>query len=208
LITVAAILAVALVAGELVIRTRGSGSNQSLTASGASNSTATATQPLAPPRDAQDRKSTRLNSSHVEISYAVFCLKKKEVRYGNIRFFTFPAQFCYYKNNHSFPEFLVATKANNPLAPGSGTNPRPSKEAVRQEINNILTSPQFVNSPILQNFLRFIVEKTLAGKSSSIKGYLVSTEVLGKETDFDPFFFPAVRSPPGPPLFPYTPLFR
>src|SRR5699024_12165469 len=26
---------------------------------------------------AQDRKSTRLNSSHVSISYAVFCLKKK-----------------------------------------------------------------------------------------------------------------------------------
>src|SRR5436309_10778051 len=28
-------------------------------------------------RGAQDRKSTRLNSSHVKISYAVFCLKKK-----------------------------------------------------------------------------------------------------------------------------------
>src|SRR5690625_8018471 len=27
---------------------------------------------------AQDRKSTRLNSSHVAISYAVFCLKKKK----------------------------------------------------------------------------------------------------------------------------------
>src|SRR6266496_528442 len=27
----------------------------------------------------RDRKSTRLNSSHVEISYAVFCLKKKEL---------------------------------------------------------------------------------------------------------------------------------
>src|SRR5438874_8085216 len=27
-----------------------------------------------------DRKSTRLNSSHVEISYAVFCLKKKRRR--------------------------------------------------------------------------------------------------------------------------------
>src|SRR5438874_10670089 len=26
-----------------------------------------------------DRKSTRLNSSHVEISYAVFCLKKKNI---------------------------------------------------------------------------------------------------------------------------------
>src|SRR5204863_7459067 len=29
---------------------------------------------------AEDRKSTRLNSSHVEISYAVFCLKKKKRR--------------------------------------------------------------------------------------------------------------------------------
>src|SRR5436305_3760820 len=29
------------------------------------------------PRREQDRKSTRLNSSHVRISYAVFCLKKK-----------------------------------------------------------------------------------------------------------------------------------
>src|SRR2546422_3594126 len=28
--------------------------------------------------DAQDRKSTRLNSSHGYISYAVFCLKKKK----------------------------------------------------------------------------------------------------------------------------------
>src|SRR5690349_21890554 len=28
-----------------------------------------------------DRKSTRLNSSHVEISYAVFCLKKKNNTY-------------------------------------------------------------------------------------------------------------------------------
>src|SRR3989442_9999653 len=30
------------------------------------------------PRAQRDRKSTRLNSSHVRISYAVFCLKKKK----------------------------------------------------------------------------------------------------------------------------------
>src|SRR3712207_8709745 len=30
-------------------------------------------------RYAQDRKSTRLNSSHANISYAVFCLKKKRI---------------------------------------------------------------------------------------------------------------------------------
>src|SRR3712207_6981346 len=29
-------------------------------------------------RDSLDRKSTRLNSSHANISYAVFCLKKKK----------------------------------------------------------------------------------------------------------------------------------
>src|SRR5438477_5838577 len=29
-------------------------------------------------RSARDRKSTRLNSSHMSISYAVFCLKKKK----------------------------------------------------------------------------------------------------------------------------------
>src|SRR3712207_8002487 len=30
---------------------------------------------------AQDRKSTRLNSSHANISYAVFCLKKKKTSF-------------------------------------------------------------------------------------------------------------------------------
>src|SRR5437660_9376966 len=33
---------------------------------------------LATPAPHSDRKSTRLNSSHVAISYAVFCLKKKK----------------------------------------------------------------------------------------------------------------------------------
>src|SRR3712207_8492652 len=32
---------------------------------------------------AQDRKSTRLNSSHANISYAVFCLKKKKTQQLN-----------------------------------------------------------------------------------------------------------------------------
>src|SRR5438034_9006470 len=33
---------------------------------------------IIPREDAGDRKSTRLNSSHTVISYAVFCLKKKK----------------------------------------------------------------------------------------------------------------------------------
>src|SRR5690349_23784545 len=36
-------------------------------------------------RPQSDRKSTRLNSSHVEISYAVFCLKKKKKKKKNTK---------------------------------------------------------------------------------------------------------------------------
>src|SRR2546430_8690012 len=41
------------------------------------------------PEDAQDRKSTRLNSSHSQISYAVFCLKKKKKTKTIIQFCDF-----------------------------------------------------------------------------------------------------------------------
>src|SRR5690349_22919756 len=52
-------------------------------ASPASAANASSASESAPPEQATttgavDRKSTRLNSSHVEISYAVFCLKKKK----------------------------------------------------------------------------------------------------------------------------------
>src|SRR2546421_9480024 len=40
----------------------------------------------------RDRKSTRLNSSHDQISYAVFCLKKKKIRTE-----TYGAQFLHHR---------------------------------------------------------------------------------------------------------------
>src|SRR3712207_8095247 len=45
---------------------------------------AVARQPLGVEVERVDRKSTRLNSSHANISYAVFCLKKKKI-YGYSR---------------------------------------------------------------------------------------------------------------------------
>src|SRR5438876_8148160 len=39
-----------------------------------------------PPRPPPDRKSTRLNSSHPSISYAVFCLKKKTKEHNTITY--------------------------------------------------------------------------------------------------------------------------
>src|SRR3712207_7560302 len=39
-------------------------------------------RPRERPKQPEDRKSTRLNSSHANISYAVFCLKKKQESRG------------------------------------------------------------------------------------------------------------------------------
>src|SRR5437899_7949629 len=43
---------------------------------------------------AADRKSTRLNSSHLGISYAVFCLKKKKNKRKNLEYITQPVMKC------------------------------------------------------------------------------------------------------------------
>ena len=87
---------------------------------------------------------------------------------------------------------MAAKESRQPL-PGLATDFSPSEEAIRPQLEKILTSPQFVNSPNLRNFLRFIVEKTLAGEAAEIKGYTVATQVLGRKADFDPNLDPIVR---------------
>src|SRR6516162_11426381 len=44
----------------------------------------------------EDRKSTRLNSSHLVISYAVFCLKKKKKKFSYFLFYTYLNKFYIY----------------------------------------------------------------------------------------------------------------
>src|SRR5579872_7578153 len=52
-------------------------------------------------RARRDRKSTRLNSSHVRISYAVFCLKKKKEQNHNV-----------ISNNKNIEQPNIITKQN------------------------------------------------------------------------------------------------
>ena len=85
----------------------------------------------------------------------------------------------------------MAAEVRNQPPPGPGTNP--TEEAIRQQLAKILISSQFFNAPNLQNFLRFLVDKTLAGESGDIKGYTVATQVLGRKADFDPNLDPIVR---------------
>src|SRR5207244_6518757 len=63
-------------------RTTRAGKPTATTPSGMSVAT-TDPAPITEPRAGGDRKSTRLNSSHQIISYAVFCLKKKKTKHNN-----------------------------------------------------------------------------------------------------------------------------
>ena len=87
----------------------------------------------------------------------------------------------------------MAAGESSPLTPDFLKDLGLSEDAIRQQLKKILASPQFVNSLNLQNFLRFIVEKTLAGETAEIKGYTVATQVLGRKADFDPNLDPIVR---------------
>ena len=68
-----------------------------------------------------------------------------------------------------------------------------SQAVVRAQLQRILESPEFQRSPLLRDFLQFIVEKTLAGQTHEIKGYTVATQVLGRKADFDAGKDPIVR---------------
>src|SRR5256885_8746479 len=50
-------------------------------------------------RSGRDRKSTRLNSSHLVISYAVFCLKKKKKKYDTSTYIII-SQHIHYNSQH------------------------------------------------------------------------------------------------------------
>ena len=67
------------------------------------------------------------------------------------------------------------------------------KNAVRSELSRILASPDFEATDRLRKFLRFLVEETLAGRGSDLKGYTIATCVFGRKDNFDPATDPVVR---------------
>src|SRR5690606_39529155 len=60
----------------------------------------------------QDRKSTRLNSSHVKISYAVFCLKKKTEKNGKSRSAQTHGEEKYLNHERTKASYRIANKDN------------------------------------------------------------------------------------------------
>ncbi len=69
----------------------------------------------------------------------------------------------------------------------------PTPAAARAELERLLASEGFVNSDRLTRFLRFTVEKTLAGEGDQLKEYLLGVEVFDRGATFDPRMDPIVR---------------
>ena len=68
-----------------------------------------------------------------------------------------------------------------------------SEDQVRAALDRVLAAPEFVNATRLSRFLRFAVEKALAGAGAELKEYLLGVEVFDRGQDFDPRLDPIVR---------------
>ncbi|MEE9531042.1 MAG: hypothetical protein V3W52_08635, partial [Syntrophobacteria bacterium] len=65
-------------------------------------------------------------------------------------------------------------------------------EKISRQLERMLASPDFKATPTQVAFLRYVVNQTLAGNGSQIKGYTVATEVFGRGPDFDQSLDPIV----------------
>ena len=61
-----------------------------------------------------------------------------------------------------------------------------STDAVRAELTRILESPHFDASERNRQFLAYVVEEALAGRTDRIKAYTIATEVFGRDPEFRP----------------------
>ena len=68
-----------------------------------------------------------------------------------------------------------------------------SNEAIREQLDRILGHAEFQVTEKNRNFLRYVVEETLAGRSERIKGFSIAIEVFGRDSDFDAAQDPVVR---------------
>ncbi len=59
-------------------------------------------------------------------------------------------------------------------------------QAIRSELQRILSSPEFDASDRNRRFLEYVVEETLAGRDDRIKAYSIATSVFGRGENFDP----------------------
>ena len=82
------------------------------------------------------------------------------------------------------------------MVPGVNSDDAPaplSLELVLRELESILASSGFVNSPQLSRFLRYTVEQTVQGNSDRLKEYQIGVDVFGRAPSYDTRTDPVVR---------------
>jgi len=70
---------------------------------------------------------------------------------------------------------------------------KPKPEAIRVQLERILQNADFRASDKQRNFFNFVVDETLDGRASQLKGYTIAVAVYGRAETFDPQVDPIVR---------------
>ena len=74
---------------------------------------------------------------------------------------------------------------NNRLQPGANE--------VREQLTRILDNNEFISSPKISAFLKYVVEEELAGRGGYLKAFSIALAVFGKDASFDAQTDPIVR---------------
>jgi TolB-like protein len=69
----------------------------------------------------------------------------------------------------------------------------PTPDEVRAELERVLASASFAGTSRLSRFLRFVVERSLAGEAERLKEYVIGVEVFDRDERYDPRIDSIVR---------------
>jgi adenylate cyclase len=69
----------------------------------------------------------------------------------------------------------------------------PTADEIRAELERVLASSSFAGTARLSRFLRFVVERSLAGESDRLKEYVIGVEVFDRDEHYDPRIDSIVR---------------
>jgi len=70
---------------------------------------------------------------------------------------------------------------------------QPTPDEVRTQLDRILASEGFANAERMSGFLRYVVDRTLAGEGDQVKEYAIGVDVFGRNGDYDPRLDSIVR---------------
>lgn len=77
----------------------------------------------------------------------------------------------------------MTEKERSRLQPFADLESPLTSEKIEQQLQRILDSPEFQVTEQQREFLQFVVAETIAGRSVTIKGYTVATQVFGRKED-------------------------